>query len=160
MVKNVNSVNNTIKTTIISSANTNFKKITISCPPISSIPADTHVINTSSTNKSNSCHTSSFDNSSDDSYKCVLDSQRIYRFRTVKKSRKKKHHKNWLRPNCSKISPSECTTAETLENLAIALTKLSEATLKINTSVAIQHTISEPIVPILPTSGTDSSDIH
>ena len=44
MVKNVNSVNNTIKTAFISSANTNFKKITISCPPISSIPADTHVI--------------------------------------------------------------------------------------------------------------------
>ena len=49
LVKNVNSVNNTIKTTFIFSANTNFKKITISFPPISSIPADTHVINTTST---------------------------------------------------------------------------------------------------------------
>ena len=86
MVKNVKSVNNTFKTTFISSANTNFKKITISCPPISSIPADTHVINTSSTSKSNSCHTSSSDNSSGDSYKCVLDSQRIHRSRTVKKN--------------------------------------------------------------------------
>ena len=51
-------------------------------------------------------------------------------------------------------------TAETLENLAIALTKLPEATLKINSSAAIQNSTSPSSVPILHPSGTDSSYIH
>ena len=117
-VKPVNLVNNTIKTTFVSSAHTNFKKITISCPSI-----------LSSTSKSSPSQTPSSDNSFDDSYKSALETQRKHRSRTVKKSRKKKqHHKNWLLPNYIKISPSENKTAETLENLAIALTKLFEAT--------------------------------
>ncbi|KAL4580846.1 hypothetical protein LXL04_017051 [Taraxacum kok-saghyz] len=159
LVKPVNLVNNTIKTTFVSSAHTNFKKITISCPPISSIPADTY--NMSSISKSSPSQSSFSNNSSDDSHKSVLDSQRIHRSRTVRKSwKKKQHHKNWLLPNCSNISPSELKAVETSENLAIALTKLSEATLKINSSAAVMPTITPPIVPILHTSGTDSTDIH
>ena len=156
LVKHVNPVNNTNSTTFVSSAQTNFKKITISCPPISSIPADTYKL--SSTSKSSPSQTSFSNNSSDDSQKCFSVLKRIPHFQTVRKSKKKTQHpKNWVLPNCSNISPSELKTAETLENLAIALTKLSEATLKINSSAT---DMPPPTVKILHPSKTYTSDIH